>query len=143
MLKDKIENALNESRILALVAEVMLGFEYQAVFQPVFQYLSPMIQNLRLIGLGCMLVALALFLSPAAYHQVVEAGRLSENLNRFISKVTTVGLVPFAIAMGIDFHTISERILPPPLAIVASVLLVLMALFFWYGIETIVVYREG
>ncbi|MCW3051210.1 MAG: hypothetical protein JWN14_380, partial [Chthonomonadales bacterium] len=58
MLTEKVENALNESRILALVAEVMLGFEYQAVFQPGFQRLSHATQNLRLVGLGLTLVAM-------------------------------------------------------------------------------------
>jgi hypothetical protein len=141
-LRDKIENALNESRIMVLVAEVILGFEFQAVFQPGFHRLSVATQNHRLVSLGCMLLALALFLSPAAYHQIVEAGHLSENLNRFITRMTIVALIPFAVALGIDAHTVSERVLPAPLAAFTGVLLALTALFCWYGIETIVIYRE-
>ena len=142
MLKEKIENALNESRILALVAEVMLGFEYQTVFQPGFRRLTAPTQHLRLIGLFCMLLAMALFLAPAVYHQIVQAGHLSEKLNRFVSKVTTVGLIPFAVALGIDVYTVSERVLPPFFAVVTGVLSLLTAFCFWYGMEMMVLYRE-
>lgn len=143
MIKDKIENALNESRILALVAEVMLGFEYQAVFQPGFHRLSYATQHLRLAGLGLMLLALALFLCPAAYHQIVERGHLSDDLNRFVSKTTTVALLPFAVALGIDVHTVGTRILRPSLAVFVGFLLILTALVCWYGLEIFVVYRQG
>jgi len=142
MLKEKIENALNESRILALVAEVMLGFEYQAVFRPGFHHLTALTQHLRWIGILCMLSAMALFIVPTTYHQIVEAGHLRENLNRFISKVTTVGLIPFAVALGIDVHTVGERVLPPVVAAIVGVVSVLTALCCWYGIEIMVLYRE-
>lgn len=143
MVSEKIENALNESRILALVAEVMVGFEYQAIFQPGFQHLAARTQLLRLAALGLTLFAFALFLSPAAFHQIVERGRLSDALNRFISRVTTVAQAPFAVALGLDIEMVGERILPPPFALLIGVLAGLTALFCWYGIEMIVRAREG
>ncbi|MCW3052841.1 MAG: hypothetical protein JWN14_2011, partial [Chthonomonadales bacterium] len=81
--------------------------------------------------------------SPAAFHQIVERGHLSDDLNQFISKTVTVALVPFAIAMGIDFQIIGERILSPPFAALGGMLTALTALFFWYGLEIITIFREG
>lgn len=143
MLQEKIENALNESRIMALVAEVMVGFEYQAIFQPGFHGLLPLTQHLRLAALGLSLFAFALFLSPAAFHQIVEKGHLSDDLNRFISRMTTVALIPFSIAMGIDLHMVCERIVTPPVAVLISISATLAALFCWYGLELIVILRDG
>src|SRR2546423_1127583 len=46
-LGDKVENALNETRMLILGSQVLLGFQYQGVFQPGFQKLPPLAQELR------------------------------------------------------------------------------------------------
>ena len=51
-LKDKVEDALNESRMLVLGVQVLLGFQYQVVFQSEFPRLTPSAQSLHLVGLG-------------------------------------------------------------------------------------------
>ena len=55
-LKDKIQNALDESRMLILGAEILVGFEFTAVFQEGFKHLSIASQNLNLGALVLMLI---------------------------------------------------------------------------------------
>ena len=38
-LKDKIKTALDEGRMLVLGAQILVGFQYRAVFEPVFEKL--------------------------------------------------------------------------------------------------------
>jgi hypothetical protein len=38
--KDKVQTALSEVRTLVLGAQILLGFQYQAVFRPRFEELS-------------------------------------------------------------------------------------------------------
>ncbi len=73
-LKDKVQNALDESRILILGAQVFIGFQFRSILEAGFATLPVSVQYLRLGTLGGMVLALALLLSPAAYHQLVEAG---------------------------------------------------------------------
>ena len=54
-LKDKIQNALDESRMLILGAEILLGFEFTAAFQEGFKHLSISSQNLNLGALVLIL----------------------------------------------------------------------------------------
>ncbi|HEX8090473.1 MAG TPA: hypothetical protein VF762_16560, partial [Blastocatellia bacterium] len=56
-LKDKITNALDECRMLILGAQIMLGFQYRSVFESGFEKLPHHTQNLKMIGLVLMLVA--------------------------------------------------------------------------------------
>ena len=39
-LKDKIQDAMDESRMLVLGAEILIGFEFAAIFQDGFKKLS-------------------------------------------------------------------------------------------------------
>src|SRR5206468_2864961 len=70
-LKTKLENALNEGRVLVLGSQVLLGFQYEAFFQPGFSRLPPSAQTLTLIGLGLMLLAVAFLMLPIPFHQLV------------------------------------------------------------------------
>lgn len=55
-LKDKIQNALDESRMLILGAEILVGFEFTAVFQEGFKHFSTASRNLNLGALvSCLL----------------------------------------------------------------------------------------
>lgn len=142
-MEEKIENALNESRILVLVAQVLIGFQYQSIFQPGFEKLSWASQYLKLGGLGLMLLALTLFLAPAAYHRIVENGRLSAQFHQFITTVSMPALLPFALALGIDFYVMGDKLMGRPMGILSGLLACLIALFFWYGIEAMLVTKDG
>ena len=69
-LQTKIENALNESRILVLGGQVLIGTAYQAVFRPGFDKLPRGVQETRIGALMLMLIGLGLLLVPTAYHQI-------------------------------------------------------------------------
>ena len=73
-LKDKIQNALDENRMLVLGAEVLVGFEFTAFFQDGFKSLPERSQMLNLVGLAFMLFTLVLLLAPGVFHQLVEKG---------------------------------------------------------------------
>jgi hypothetical protein len=65
-LKDKIQSALDDSRMLILGAEILVRFEFAAVFRDRFKLLSTPSQILHLTALVLMLLALVLLISPAA-----------------------------------------------------------------------------
>jgi len=71
---EKVHHALSEGLILMTVVEVMIGFGFNAFFQIGFTQLSPLTQSIKLGGLGALLVAMGLMLSPVAYHRIVTHG---------------------------------------------------------------------
>jgi hypothetical protein len=134
-LRDKVENALNETRMLVLGAQVLLGFHFQGVFQPGFEQLPPQAQQLKLVGLVLMLLAVGLLLTPGAYHQIVEHGEDSSHVTDFTGRVASLALVPFALGLGIDVYVATTVVLGGELAIAAGLSATICALVFWYGLE--------
>lgn len=134
-LKDKIQNALDEGRMLVLGSQVLLGFQYRSFFEPGFQKLNLTSQYMKMCSLGLMLVAFGLLLAPGAYHRIVEDGEDTARLHRFTSSVMCLALLPFAVALGIDVYIAMERTTGLAVALAASVAVGCIALFYWYVLE--------
>jgi cytochrome bd-type quinol oxidase subunit 2 len=134
-LKDKMETALDESRMLVLGSQVLLGFEYRSAFEPGFEHLSLSSQYLKLGALGLMLIALGSLLAPGAYHRLVEEGEDTHKLHRFTTKVMNYALLPFAVALGFDVYVSAEKTLGHAAALTAGLGVSLLAFFFWYALE--------
>jgi hypothetical protein len=134
-LKDKIQNALDEGRMLVLGSQVLLGFQFRSVFEPGFAKLPVSSQYLKMSALGLMLLALGLLLAPGAYHRIVAEGEDTHALHRFTTRVMDYALLPFALALGFDVYVACVRTLALPVALTLGAAASLLALFFWYGLE--------
>jgi hypothetical protein len=134
-LKDKIQNALDEGRMLVLGSQVLLGFQFRSVFEPGFAKLPLSSQYLKVTALGLMLIAIGLLLAPGAYHRLVEEGEDTKAQHRFTTRVMDYALLPFSVALGVDVYISMERTLSRTLALIVGLGATLSALFFWYGLE--------
>ena len=141
-LKDKIENVLNETRILVLGIQILIGFGYRGFFEPGFEKMSPLTQQLQLAALGLMLLGLGVLLMPAPYHRMVLHGRNTAALHRLATATVTTGLLPFAIAMGVSFFLGAHWVLNTTGAAVLSGIVLAVTLTCWYGVELVVRRRK-
>src|SRR5215471_5851381 len=96
-LKDKVQNALDEARLLILGAQVLLGLEFRSAFENGFAHLPMYSKYLKLVALTLLLMVLALLICPGSYHRIVTKGVDTEELHRFTSRVMRFALMPFAI----------------------------------------------
>lgn len=142
-LEERIENGVNEARTLILGAQVLLGFGLQAAFAARFETLPPLARHLKVASLGLMVCATGLLVSPAPFHRIAERGADSGRLNRFISIVTEIALLPFALALGIDVGVAVLRSAGAGRALAAGGAALLSALTFWWGIEAVWRARRG
>jgi Family of unknown function (DUF6328) len=136
-LNDKIKIALDESRILILGAEILLGFQFRAIFEKGFEELPPASQYLKLVGLGILLVAIGLIMLPSAYHRIVWRGNDSTDVHNFTTNVMDLALIPFLIALAIDFYDMSAKLLGRGGGIFAGIMTGATAMFFWFGLGVI------
>ena len=74
-LSRRTSQALNESRILVLGTQVLVGAQFLACFQAEITHLTPASRAAIVLGLAPFLLAFALFVTPTAYQQIVEIGR--------------------------------------------------------------------
>src|SRR4051794_1928664 len=142
-LKDKIRTGLDEDRMLVLVVQVLIGFQFRGVLEPGFDRLPPQMQYLKLGGCGLLLLTLALLLTLPSYHRLVEDGDNNAHFAGVLSGIMSIALLPFALALGIDLAVVSGQLFGRAGAIIAGCSAAGAALFFWYGIELMMPNRQG
>ncbi len=134
-LKNKVKNALNESRIAVLGAQVLFGFQLRAAFEPGFDGLPFLSRILVLAALGLLIVAIGLLISPSSYHRIVERGEDSDEIHRYASKTLTWAMLPLALALGTDLLVAAERIVGRKWGVAVGLGTTAAAIFFWYLLE--------
>jgi hypothetical protein len=134
-IKDKVKNALDEARMLVLGAQVLVGLQFRSVFEKGFDSLPLPSQLAKVAGLGLMLVAIGLLISPSAYHRLVEGGEDTHEIHRYTSKMMGWALLPFSLGIGIDLYVATQKIIGWKAGVAAGLLGTLLAASFWYGLE--------
>ena len=136
-LKDKIQNALDEARMLILGSQVLLGFQFRSAFEPGFDALPRYSQTLKFVGLCLMIAAVGLLMWPGLFHRIVEQGEDTKRMHRFTTQVMEVALLPFALGLGLDLFIAANKLSGLTAGLIAGGASALIALFFWYGLEEI------
>jgi len=141
-LKDKIKLALDESRMLVLGAQILLGFHLRAAFEPAFDRLPWSSQVLKMAALVILLGAIALIMAPGSYHRIVRAGSDAEDVHQFATTVMDIALVPILITFALDVYLSTGRIVGMTGGIIGGTLTGTIGLFFWYGLGLLSAKRE-
>src|SRR6185437_11960004 len=109
-LSKKIKTSLDETRILILGAQILIGFQFRGVFQDGFEQLPVHARYLDGVALVLMLAAAALLIAPALYHRIIAGGEDSGEIHQFISWMASAALLPFAISLGASLFIGIERV---------------------------------
>src|SRR3954451_20285559 len=137
-LNAKVKTGLDETRLLILGGQVLLGFQYQAFFQDGFSELPAASQYLCLAGLALVLAAVTLLVIPSMEHRLIEQGRATGRLVRATSFYTGLGLAPLAASLAIAVHVVIARHFGNPAGLLAGCALGGIAVFAWFGFAFLV-----
>ncbi|HEX8097806.1 MAG TPA: DUF6328 family protein [Pyrinomonadaceae bacterium] len=140
-LKDKIEQALTEARVVLPGAQALLGFQFASMLVEGFEKLPNSSKYVHLASLFLMAVAIVLLMAPAAYHRIVEEGEESEHFHRVASRMLIAAMIPLAAGICGDLFVVARKITESATA--SIVIGGLMLLFFyglWFGYT---IYRRG
>jgi fumarate reductase subunit D len=132
-LREKTKNALDETRILVLGTQVLLGFEYRAFFEPRFEHLPAGQKALRVGGLFVLLGVIGIVMLPAARHRIVERGEDSVDFFHFALSAAGFALVPFGFAIALDVYLASTTVAPGGVALALGIATAVVAWGLWYG----------
>ena len=134
-LPDKVKIALEETRILILGAQILLGFGFRGVFTERFDELPDYARYANGIGLALLVGALALLIAPGPYHRLVEEGWDTGRLHRFATVTAELALLPFGLALGIGLFVGTQAIFHDgAVALTAGTAGGGLALALWYGL---------
>jgi hypothetical protein len=142
-LSKKIKTALDETRMLILGAQILLGFELRAAFSESFDQLPASARHLEALALMLMTVAVALMITPGTYHRIVEGGRDSGAFHEVTTIIADISLFPFALALGLDLFVSIEHVCGRSTGMAAGIGATLAALAMWYGMPRAMARRTG
>ncbi|HVH79476.1 MAG TPA: DUF6328 family protein [Stellaceae bacterium] len=142
-LTEKVKFALDETRMLILGAQILLGFQLRGAFQDGFDQLPLDARYLNGLALGLMLCSVALLIAPGPYHRLVEHGDDTGPFHRLVTFYADLALLPFALSLGIDLSIAGERLAGRAVAIAAGTATALMALALWYAMPRLRMRSHG
>lgn len=132
-LADKVQNALDETRMLVLGVEVLIGFGFRSFLEPGFAGLSSHVQLLKLVALALLIVTFALLLLPSAEHQIVYRGQDTSEFHRLATYTAATALFPFALGLSIDLSVAMTAIVGNQIAAFVGAIVLATTLLAWFG----------
>jgi small-conductance mechanosensitive channel len=131
-LTKKIKLTLDETWILILGAQILLGFQFRMVFSDRYEELPAPLQWLDGVALVPMICVVALLITPGPY-RIVQNGEDSRSFHRFVTTIASLALVPFAIALSLDVVVTFGHLFGEVSGVVAGIAAGAVAIGFWYG----------
>ena len=128
----KIKVGLDETRMLILGAQILLGFQFREVFADLFDELPKATRYGSAIGILLMTMVVGLLIAPGPYHRIVLEGRDDPSLQPVISFVAETALLPFGAALGIDLFIAGERVFGTPIGVTVGAATAAIAVAGWY-----------
>ncbi len=142
-LDKRAEAAVEEARMVLPGIQALFGFQLIAGFNQGFDKLPPAEQYVHYSSLVLIALAIAIIMTPAAYHRIVEQGSVSLFFVRLISWLIAAAMVPLVAALGLEVYVVGTVILAQRAlsAIVAGVLVVVFAAL-WFGFPFVMRNRQ-
>lgn len=124
---------MEECRMVLPGIQALFGFQLIAVFNEKFaEKLSTGEQRLHLVAIGLVAVAVALIMSPAAYHRQTGPEKVSESLIRISTRLVLWSMPPLALSLCIESYLVARIIVGNPRASAMAATLVAIFLMLWF-----------
>jgi hypothetical protein len=111
-LSKSVEFLLEECRMVLPGIQALFGFQLIAVFNPSFsQKLSQLEQILHLVAITLVAMAVALIMTPAAFHRQTDPEQVSKKFILLSTRLLLFSMPPLCVAICIDSYLIAKVVL--------------------------------
>lgn len=101
-IEARVKDLLDETRLVMLGAQLLLGLQYRAAFASGFRRLPGSFQALDCAALLLILATVGLLLATPSFHQIAERGHATSRFVARASGALQATLPLLALALGID-----------------------------------------
>ena len=128
-----VELLLNECRRVLPGIQAMFGFQLIAVFNAGFHdRLSHGQQVLHIVALGMTAIAVAMIMTPAAFHRQNDPHQVTEAFIRLCTTMMLASMVPLALGICTDFFIVASIVIDESTAGAIAGLLLAIFLTLWF-----------
>jgi len=133
-LQKSSDQILQGIRIVLPGTQAVIGFQFIAFFNPVFQSLSTQLKQLHFITLILSIVCSVLLIAPVAFQQLGEDGDPTPKFLSFTKKMLGAAMLLLLLAITGDIYVASQTInIEPVIAKFIAITLFILGLSLWYG----------
>jgi len=108
-LHQKIDNILQEMRVVLPGTQALLGFQLVAIFSDSYGKLPDSFKAVHLGSLLLVCLSIMLLMTPAAYHRIVNQGRDSESFHQFATFMLLAAMAALALGLCSDLIVVVYR----------------------------------
>jgi hypothetical protein len=105
-INEEMRNIIEEARVILPGIQMLFGFQTIVVFNQRFLDLPEYARDLHLIGLGLVIIAIGLTMTPAVYYRYVGRDYVTEKMKHLSSTMIRAALFPLACGMSLDIFTV-------------------------------------
>jgi hypothetical protein len=129
------DHVIEECRMVLPGVQALFGFQLVAVFSERFdKALSANEKLLHLGSIALVTVAIALIMTPAAYHRLTAPDRVTAHFIRLATRLLMLGMPVLIAGLTIDAYLVARLIGGARLAAVAAALLAVLFAALWFGL---------
>jgi hypothetical protein len=131
-LPQQVEYLLEECRIVLPGLQVLFSFQLAVIFSERFaKVLDPTQQRLHLVAIGLVAAAIAVIMTPAAYHRQAEPEQVSESFVRLSSWLLLGSMPLLAAAICLEFYLVAQVLLGGTASIAVAIGLLVVFVVLW------------
>jgi hypothetical protein len=132
--ESRLKTALDESRLLILGAQVLFGFQFEAVFQELFAAIPASSRSIHCAGLVMLLISVGLLIAPSLFHQIMFDGESRPGAVKAATVLAGASLLPLTIGLGAAAYVTFEQLFSRGVGIAAGSSFTIIALGLLYGL---------
>jgi hypothetical protein len=99
-------------------------------------------QHLHLLAIGLIAVAVALIMTPAAYHRQAGSRQVSRMLVRMSSRMLLASMVPLALSICIEFYLVAQVLLVHSIVPILALALLMVFVLLWFVLPRGLIARQ-
>lgn len=122
---------VREARMVLPGVQALFGFQMIAFYNERFAKLAAPLQYLHFGALCLCALAMALVMSPAAYHRLAERGFLTRSFADITSRCIALAMVALACSLSLDVYVVGQLTGGTRLAAGSAAPLLLLFLGLW------------
>lgn len=131
----KVKTALDETRLLILGAQILLGFHLNGAFQSGFADLGGISRAFYAGAFFGMAAAVGLLITPSMEHLIVERGRSTARILSLTTCCAGLALLPMGLGLGTDLSLVLTYRFGAGVGVTVGLVASALALVLWYGAE--------
>jgi hypothetical protein len=133
-LARKVKTALDESRLLILGTQILFGFQFQLVFQEIFQNAPPDSKSVQRAALLLLVIAVGLLIAPSMHHQIIYGGEDRQGALRTATRCASASLLPMMLALGGSAYVAFAQLFDDAAGVAAAAIFTAVGLSLLYGL---------